>query len=157
MPLTCRPPHPLQSVYLDNQDQERNFLGPHLNALWQFSYWAAFSLCWIVFPFLSDYVDAGEFTVAGRIKRSIINNLIFYGIALVIAMFPLAYLWFKGQFEGYGYDSSSHLACRVSFKGFLMALGNAWGLFLIILFLGYGIVQVPRRFWSMRDLNYRQK
>ena len=28
-----------------------------------------------------------------------------------------------------------------------MAMANSWGLFLVIVFLGYGLVAVPRRLW----------
>jgi uncharacterized membrane protein len=34
--------------------------------------------------------------------------------------------------------------CSVSMKGFLIALSNAWGLFQIIIFLGYGVVALPK-------------
>ena len=34
-----------------------------------------------------------------------------------------------------------------SLSGFLMALANAWGLTLLILCLGFGLVEVPRVFW----------
>lgn len=28
-----------------------------------------------------------------------------------------------------------------------MAMANSWGLFLVIVFMGYGLVAVPRRLW----------
>lgn len=28
-----------------------------------------------------------------------------------------------------------------------MAMANSWGLFLVIMFMGYGLVAVPRRLW----------
>jgi hypothetical protein len=34
---------------------------------------------------------------------------------------------------------------------FLVVFGNCWGLFLIIMFLGYGLVEVPRSFWRTGD------
>jgi hypothetical protein len=33
---------------------------------------------------------------------------------------------------------------RTTFKGFIIASSNAWGLFLIIIFLGYGLVTIPK-------------
>ena len=36
-------------------------------------------------------------------------------------------------------------------SGFLMALANAWGLTLLILCLGFGLVEIPRVFWRMSN------
>jgi len=43
---------------------------------------------------------------------------------------------------------------RKAILGFLMALSNAWGLLLCTIFLGYGIVNVPRRILRKSDLNW---
>lgn len=32
-----------------------------------------------------------------------------------------------------------------------MAAANSWGLFLVIIFMGYGLVSVPRHFWHHGD------
>jgi hypothetical protein len=32
-----------------------------------------------------------------------------------------------------------------------MAAANSWGLFLVIVFMGYGLVSVPRRLWYSGD------
>ncbi len=33
--------------------------------------------------------------------------------------------------------------------GILIALGNAWGMFLLVMFMGYGLVELPRSlFWN---------
>lgn len=36
---------------------------------------------------------------------------------------------------------------REKIQGFVMAMANSWGLFLVIMFMGYGLVAVPRRLW----------
>lgn len=33
-----------------------------------------------------------------------------------------------------------------------MAMANSWGLFLVIMFMGYGLVAVPRRLWFTGDV-----
>ena len=43
--------------------------------------------------------------------------------------------------------------CSLSFNGFLIALSNAWGLFLIIIFLGYGLVTVPKHCFKMTSID----
>lgn len=35
--------------------------------------------------------------------------------------------------------------------GFVMAMANSWGLLLAILFMGYGLVSVPRQLWYVGD------
>jgi len=35
-----------------------------------------------------------------------------------------------------------------------MAMSNAWGLLLCIVFMGYGLVDVPRRLWRKADLSW---
>jgi len=37
-----------------------------------------------------------------------------------------------------------------------MAMSNAWGLLLCIVFLGYGLVDIPRIFWRKSDLTWIQ-
>ena len=37
-------------------------------------------------------------------------------------------------------------------KGFLIAMSSAWGLFQIIIFLGYGVVSVPKQCLKMSDI-----
>ncbi len=41
----------------------------------------------------------------------------------------------------------------MNLAGFAVALGNAWGLFMIIFFIGYGLVAVPKlllKLWSVQ-------
>lgn len=33
-----------------------------------------------------------------------------------------------------------------------MAMANSWGLFLVIMFMGYGLVAVPRKLWYAGDI-----
>lgn len=41
----------------------------------------------------------------------------------------------------------------LTFTGFLIAMSNAWGLFQIIIFLGYGVVTVPKHCLKMTDIS----
>lgn len=38
--------------------------------------------------------------------------------------------------------------CRSQLKVLAITASNTWGLFLLVLLLGYGLVDVPRRLWS---------
>lgn len=40
-------------------------------------------------------------------------------------------------------------------KTLAVTTSNTWGLFFLIVLLGYGLVEVPRRLWLICDSNYR--
>ncbi|KAG1171448.1 hypothetical protein G6F70_007034 [Rhizopus microsporus] len=40
---------------------------------------------------------------------------------------------------------------RDKIQSYVMAAANSWGLFLVIIFMGYGLVSVPRHFWHHGD------
>ena len=58
-----------------------------------------------------------------------------YLVYAVIGLVFLTILWMKGTFSVSG---------SFSVRGLLMAMGSAYGLLQIIVFLGYGLVNVPR-------------
>ncbi len=80
---------------------------------------------------MCEYVEAGDFTIIGRLRTMLRRFLIFNSVFAILFTIFLIYMWAQKAF-----DSNS-------FLGFIIALSNAWGLFQIIIFLGYGIVSVP--------------
>eukprot|EP00347_Sterkiella_histriomuscorum_P002939 403366212 len=128
---------PLDMLFLQYKqlldDEEREATQYTLETMWNFFYFTAFFLCWIIYPFLCEFVSTGDFTFMGRLKTGFKNFLFYYSIAIVFFIIFLIYLWTQHAF-----NSSS-------FLGFIIALSNAWGLFQIIIFLGYGIVSVPEQ------------
>eukprot|EP00727_Mastigamoeba_balamuthi_P011608 m51a1_g707 hypothetical protein (697) ;mRNA; f:400225-402884 len=107
---------------------------------WNVIYWGAFVLCWFVYPLLQSYITAGYFTVCERWCQSVKENLIFYGIcALALAVFAVGFvLWGDRNVSGLIYVG--------------MALANAWGLGLLLVLLGYGLVEIPRGLWRSGSL-----
>ena len=59
-----------------------------MQTLWSFVYWINFAFSWLVLPFFMYYEDSGEFSISGRIKRSLIENLIYY-LYFGVAVLPL--------------------------------------------------------------------
>jgi len=55
---------------------------------------------------------------------------------------------------------NSHCVCRESLLGLVMAMANAYGLFLLLPFMGYGLVNIPRSLWYKANrtmtLKYQQ-
>ena len=105
--------------------------------LWRVIYWTSFWLCWVLCPVMQSAYEAGEFTAVGRLKSALWENVLFY---LVIAGLGLCFIIYLASFQ---HMDSGDLT------GFLMALANAWGLTLLILCLGFGLVEIPRVFWRM--------
>ncbi|KAI9496861.1 LMBR1-like membrane protein-domain-containing protein [Zychaea mexicana] len=107
-----------------------------LYVAWRTLYWTSFCLTWVMIPMMQAYVNTGDFGFTQRVKAAVQVNLRFYSIYVVVGFFGLLYLIF-----GSGYTTKEKI------QGFVMAMANSWGLFLVIVFLGYGLVAVPRRLW----------
>ncbi|KAI9025976.1 LMBR1-like membrane protein-domain-containing protein [Phycomyces nitens] len=103
---------------------------------WRAYYWTSFCLTWFMIPMLQAYGNTGDFTFAKRIKSAIKVNVRFYLIYVFVGIFGLIYLVF-----GSGYNSRQRIQVLV------MAMANSWGLLLVIIFMGYGLVSVPRALW----------
>ena len=70
------------AVTANNEDGAR----PGLGILWDLSYWTTFCLTWFVLPIHQIYEDAGDFSVGGRLRTSIRENLIFYAVIVLVAV-----------------------------------------------------------------------
>lgn len=100
--------------------------------MWRLFYWYTFLSTWAFLPFLTSFVTSGQWTIKQRAKQAFWDNILFYGVYLVVGIgFVLIYLW-------------RHQDPTFSFWSWLMAFGYAFGLFLVVAFLGYGLVELPR-------------
>ncbi|XP_023029127.2 LMBR1 domain-containing protein 2 homolog [Leptinotarsa decemlineata] len=106
--------------------------------LWRTVYWSTQFLTWLVMPMMQSYIKAGDFTVKGKLKSALIDNAIYYGSYLLICGVLLIYLALK---PGIDMDWSN-------LKVIASSASNTWGLFLLVLLLGYALVEVPRRHWN---------
>ncbi|KAF9164078.1 hypothetical protein BGX20_001091 [Mortierella sp. AD010] len=98
---------------------------------------ACFALTWVMIPLLQAYTQSGEFTVMKRFRHAVRYNIIYQLIIGSVALLGLAFVWYS--------QGSSNL------RAYVMALSNSWGLVLVIIFMGYGMVDVPRRLWHKGD------
>eukprot|EP00698_Gefionella_okellyi_P012196 TRINITY_DN3266_c0_g1_i1.p1 TRINITY_DN3266_c0_g1~~TRINITY_DN3266_c0_g1_i1.p1 ORF type:complete len:784 (-),score=143.60 TRINITY_DN3266_c0_g1_i1:1851-4202(-) len=103
--------------------------------VWKGIYWICFFLTWVIAPFMQDFVDSGGFTFWEKMKYSLRINILFYGCAGVLGIGFLIFLVVHNQF---GFSQIMDIAVSV---------GNAFGLCLLLLFCGYGFVDVPRGMW----------
>ncbi|OAD06099.1 hypothetical protein MUCCIDRAFT_159784 [Mucor lusitanicus CBS 277.49] len=103
---------------------------------WRVLYWTSFCLTWMAIPMMQAYVNTGDFTMVKRLKSAVQVNIRFYSIYVVVGTIGLIYLVF-----------GSGLTTREGIQSYVMAAANSWGLFLVIVFMGYGLVSVPRSLW----------
>ncbi|KAJ2786888.1 hypothetical protein GGI15_001157 [Coemansia interrupta] len=108
--------------------------------LWFVLYWFMYTLTWLVLPIMMSYVDSGAFSFKARLRESAWSNLQFYGISGVVGLVLVGYVVLTRRIVG------------TDLVAFMMALANFWGLFLVITFMGFGLVSIPRKLWRQGDL-----
>ncbi|ULU06080.1 hypothetical protein L3Y34_018166 [Caenorhabditis briggsae] len=114
--------------------------------LWRVVYWSAQILTWLILPLLQSYVTAGNFTIFGKIRAAVINNTVYYAIYSLCFLAILIYAMFKGV---------SINIFRENLKVILVSASNTWGLFLLVVLLGHGLVELPRSLWHHGNRHYR--
>lgn len=138
------------SIYRGLTDEEKLNTKPPIGyqseefftIFWNITYWISYVFTWLVLPLLSGYILSGHFTPLKKFKDSIFQNIIFYGVLGGIGVIFVIYIAIARQMTG------------KALIAFLMAMSNAWGLLLCIVFLGYGLVDIPRLFWRESDLSW---
>ncbi|KAG9510819.1 G-protein coupled receptor-associated protein LMBRD2 [Fragariocoptes setiger] len=101
---------------------------PVLPRLWRIIYWTSQLLTWIILPLMQSYCMAGDFSSLARLKSSIKANLIYYSSLGVIFLTLLVYVMIN---NGLNFAKLKVIAITSS---------NTWGLLLLVILLGYGIV-----------------
>lgn len=103
--------------------------------MWRIIYWSSQLLTWIILPFMQSFSQSGELHLIGKIKAALISNAIYYGTYLALFGVFLIYVAIKHHIDGQ------------QLKVIGITASNTWGLFLLVLLLGYGLVDVPRTLW----------
>ena len=104
---------------------------------WQVTYWTTFFLAWLVLPITRESLLSGHFTLRQRLKdgcrRSFRSIFLMFccGVVSIIAM--MIHL------------KTVRLVTII--LPVCMALGNTYGLVLVALLLGNGLVNIPKKFW----------
>uniref|UniRef100_A0A8C4M4C7 LMBR1 domain containing 2 n=1 Tax=Equus asinus TaxID=9793 RepID=A0A8C4M4C7_EQUAS len=111
---------------------------------WRVVYWTSQFLTWILLPFMQSYARSGGFSITGKIKTALIENAIYYGTYLLIFGAFLIYV---------AVNPHLHLEWN-QLQTIGIAAANTWGLFLLVLLLGYGLVEIPRSYWNGAKRGY---
>ncbi|KHG19622.1 LMBR1 domain-containing 2 A [Gossypium arboreum] len=114
-----------------------------ISLFWSLTYWSTFLLTWVVVPTLQGYEDAGDFTMAERLKTS---------------TDPC----FSSCLSAYNYscrccDHHHSGAKSGGMLGFAMACSNTFGLVTGAFLLGFGLSEIPKGIWKNANWSTRQK
>ncbi|KAG1656278.1 LMBR1 domain-containing protein 2 [Nymphon striatum] len=113
-----------------------------LPSLWKVVYWTSQALTWLILPLMQSYSTAGDFTVSGKLKTALIENAIYYGSYLFIVGLLLIYVAARPDLALDG--SKLKIIC--------ITASNTWGLFLLVLLLGYGLVEKSEAEEALEDV-----
>lgn len=111
--------------------------------MWNVIFYVNFVACWIVLPFFQEYEDSGEFTFKGRIKDALKLNGVLIGVLCLGAGAIVVYLIIFQQFS------------ITQIPSVFAMLVNIFGMLLVTLALGFGLVSLPKEFYSKRDYKKR--
>lgn len=115
-----------------------------LPVFWRVVYWTSQFLTWVLLPFMQSYARAGAFSRVGKMKTALVENAIYYGTYLLIFISLLIYL-------------AAHTKWSLTWtqlQTIVITAANIWGLFLLVLLLGYGLVEIPRSYWLSSSSDY---
>lgn len=104
---------------------------------WNILYWGTFFLSWLVFPFLQSYWLAGDFTKFEKFFTSFKENIYIYVIMGVLGGSGLIFLTVKLK-------SSNNSLSGEDVRQLAVMLANIYGLVIVVLLMGYGLVDIPR-------------
>eukprot|EP01134_Creolimax_fragrantissima_P007859 CFRG7859T1 len=114
-------------TYVDNSS---------LRIIWMSVFWFAQLMTWGVIPIFQSYSDAGDFTFATKMRTALKENLLFYTTFGMIFGVFFIYIAIKESLN------------MKNLLGIGMAASNTWGLTAVVALLGYGLVDVPRRWYE---------
>uniref|UniRef100_A0A3Q4H091 LMBR1 domain containing 2a n=1 Tax=Neolamprologus brichardi TaxID=32507 RepID=A0A3Q4H091_NEOBR len=115
-----------------------------LEVFWRVVYWTSQFLTWLLLPFMQSYARSGAFSVVGKIKTALIENALYYGSYLLIFIALLIYVAVQLKWK----------LTWADLQTIGITAANTWGLFLLVLLLGYGLVEIPRSYWLSSSHNY---
>ena len=102
-------------------------------------------MTWLILPIMQSFTQAGEFNFSGKLKSALWDNMIYYTSYLLIAIILFIYIAMKPDLH-LDWDRTKAIAASAS---------NTWGLFVLVLMLGYGLVEVPRNCWNRSQKGYQ--
>jgi hypothetical protein len=118
-------------------DNKNKLLDNNLTIFWQCVYWIQICFAYLWIPLIQKYYDNGHDKICPKFKYALKSNIVYYmcmvGLSgLCVCIYSLIY----------GFTVVSIL--RIS-----ITVSTGYGLVLVIVLLGYGLVSIPKKLWLM--------
>lgn len=112
---------------------------------WAVTYWTSQALTWLLLPLMESYMSAGDFTPSHKMLSAIKEYAIINSIYAAIGISFLIYIAVRNNLDMNG------------LKSVVIALTNMTGLVFVMVFLGYGAVDLPRMWFRKFNLQHSLK
>lgn len=120
----------------DSSSESKSSTEENLSTLWVVIYWFTFILAWLVFPIQMEYHTNGNFHFLSKLVNSLKN--LFYQIVLCVFLFLLFLL----------YMLVINKKSMEQINTILIILSNTYGIVLITVLLGNGLISLPLKVLS---------
>ena len=111
----------------------------NIQLLYLVFYWSVYLLTWTIIPLLQEWENSGDLKSEDRLRRSFKTNAIFYLYLAVGGVIGLIVFFLLDASQG------------INLPIYLKALATAFGIFLLMLMMGYAMVEIPRSLWLESD------
>jgi hypothetical protein len=100
---------------------------------WEFVYWTTLIMAWVIDPLLQSFHNDGAYDWQTRLKNAVKENIRFYVIVIgiIVAVCLVVFMF---------------LGIPADLNDIIVGVANAYGLLLMILMLGYGMIAVRESF-----------
>lgn len=125
------------SLTTDLEDNDNSNIVNATYLPWQMIYWLTFIMAFAVLPITGRSLLSGEFTESSRMRDAFRQTI--FGHLIIVVLFVVFVVSLAIKLH------------TINVIPVLMAIGNTYGLLLISLLLGYGLIAVPRYLWRQYD------
>lgn len=131
---------------------------------WMITYWSTFFLAWLILPLFRESLLSGQFTFCSRLsfgcKKAVRGYIVLLGVSTK-ALLSLQRLRTLNSLSLIQIRALQIVGAAIIFLAVklhswnvipvLMTLGNTYGLLLVSLLLGYGLVNIPQKLWRQAN------
>ncbi|KAG2386550.1 hypothetical protein C9374_002294 [Naegleria lovaniensis] len=141
----------LASAISSGKLNKKQLADPALVVLWRFIYWSLQILSWILLPVFQSYLYTGEFLAIFRWLRAILDNIITYSVMLLVGGIALGGFCLYIAISNLQDPQHAQIISLDLIAGLGLSLSNIYGLVLLVGFIGYGLVGLPRSILDMSN------
>ena len=105
--------------------------------IWNCIYWSTFILAWIILPIQMEFHSSGHFTFREKFIDSLRRNIYYLLVTFALGVVFIVFMIISGI------DGSV-----TDVVAFLMAMSNTYGVIIITVLLGSGLIAFPRLLWE---------